>query len=107
MNKRKTICLPRALLEELRSEASRRGISASALAREALAVYLPVAEAGKRHIPWAAMGHSGETDVSERVKEILSRELSNDYDRQQQVVRGSPSNSASSQSLPDLQSDPS
>lgn len=81
MSKRQTICLPRELLEDLRSEASRRGVSASALARQALAAYLPVAESGKRHIPWAAMGDSGQTDLSERVEEILRAEWGAARDR--------------------------
>jgi hypothetical protein len=81
MNARTTVNLTPELAESLAREARRRGVSASALAREALAAYLPKPAEGKREIPWAGIGHSGETDVARRVKEIVSQELSADYDR--------------------------
>jgi predicted transcriptional regulator len=68
--KRTTVKLPDDLDARLRHEAERRGITVSELTREAIENHL-----GKtRRLGAAGAGRSGESDISERIEEILSME---------------------------------
>jgi hypothetical protein len=69
--KRTTVKLPDDLDARLRHEAARRGVTVSDLTREAIEAHL-VAR-GRRRL--GAPGHSGRSDVSRRVEEILRSEL--------------------------------
>jgi predicted DNA-binding protein len=71
--KRTTIKLPDDLDAHLRSEARRRGTTVSALTREAIEAHL--APGVPRVLLAAGAGRSGQTDVSERIDEILRQEL--------------------------------
>lgn len=71
--KRTTVKLPDDLDSRLRHEARRRGITISAVTREAISEHLG---ASKRQLLAAAAGRSGRHDVSERIEEILREELS-------------------------------
>jgi plasmid stability protein len=68
--KRTTIKLPDELDLRLRREAARRGMTVSALTREAIAAHLgggPV-----REFRSAGAGNSGRSDISQRVDELLA-----------------------------------
>jgi predicted transcriptional regulator len=71
--KRTTIKIPDDLDTRLRHEARRKGTSVSAITREAISQHLG---GPKRTLMAAAAGRSGRTDVSERIEEILRKELS-------------------------------
>ena len=72
---RTTISLPDDLVLALDREARRRGVSVSALAREAIGERLGRASAdGPRELPFAALGRSGSRDTAERAEEILAEE---------------------------------
>ncbi len=71
--KRTTVKLPDELDARLRHEAAARGISVSDLTRQAIAEHLGVGR--RRRLLAAGAGHSGRTDVSERIEEILRGEL--------------------------------
>ena len=71
--RRTTVKIPDELDERLRHEAARRGVTISELTREALATHLGVGE--RRRFGAAAAGHSGRSDVSERIEAILRDEL--------------------------------
>lgn len=71
--KRTTVKIPDALDARLRHEAARRRITLSELSREALEAYLD-APRGPRRLGAAGAGHSGRSDVSERIEEILAEE---------------------------------
>ena len=73
--KRTTVKIPDDLDSRLRHEAARRGITISELTREALEHHLGAAPAGRRRFGAAAAGRSGRSDVSERIEEILEREV--------------------------------
>jgi predicted transcriptional regulator len=77
--KRTTVKLPDDLDARLRHEAARRGITMSDLTREAIESHLAHAgtpRAGtRRRLRAAASGRSGRSDVSDRIEEILAREL--------------------------------
>lgn len=68
--KRTTLKIPDALDARLRHEAQRRGVTISEVNRDALEAYL-VGKSGHRRLGAAGAGHSGSTDVSERIEEIL------------------------------------
>ncbi len=70
--KRTTVKLPDELDARLRHEAERRGITVSAVTREAIETHL-VGPGGKRRL--ATAGRSGNSDVSHRIEEILRPEL--------------------------------
>lgn len=77
--KRTTVKIPDELDARLRHEARRRGLTISELTREALERHLGADEGGRhgprrRILSAAGSFHSGETDVSERVEEILRAE---------------------------------
>jgi len=69
--KRTTVKLPDDLDASLRYEAGRRGITVSELTRQAIESHLVVG--GRRRLGTA--GHSGRSDVSHRIEEILTSEL--------------------------------
>jgi predicted DNA-binding protein len=71
--RRTTVKISDAVDARLRDEAARRGQTVSELTREAIEAYLG---SGRRQLLAAAAGRSGRSDVSERIEEILSQELS-------------------------------
>jgi predicted transcriptional regulator len=74
--KRTTVKLPDELDARLRHESERRGRTVSELTRDAIERYLGGPDGqGKRHLLAAGAGRSGHQDISERVEEILSKEL--------------------------------
>jgi hypothetical protein len=72
--KRTTVKIPDALDARLRHEAERRGTTIADISREALEAYLGHG-AGRRRLHAAGTGHSGRSDVSERIEEILAAEV--------------------------------
>jgi hypothetical protein len=70
--KRTTVKLPEDLDSRLRHEADRRGITVSALTREAIERHLVGKASGRR---LARPGNSGRDDISRRVEEILQSEF--------------------------------
>lgn len=78
--KRTTVKISDELDARLRHEAERRGMTFSELTREALESHLRVSAAslpagGRRDLPFAGTFDSGETDISERIEEILREEM--------------------------------
>ena len=71
--KRTTIKLPDDLDARLRHEAERRGITVSALTREAIVSHLG---GRQRRLRAAGAGRSGRDDIAERIEEILAAEVS-------------------------------
>jgi len=79
--RRTTVKIPDALDARLRHEAARRGTTISEVTREALAEYFgdDPAETGpgkRRRLGAAGTGHSGRSDISERIEEIIAAEVS-------------------------------
>ncbi|HLN15623.1 MAG TPA: CopG family transcriptional regulator [Acidimicrobiales bacterium] len=72
--KRTTVKLPDELDALLRHEAERREMTVSALTREAIEAHLGGAK-DKRRLMAAGAGHSGRSDISERIEEILRAEV--------------------------------
>jgi predicted transcriptional regulator len=75
---RTTVKIPEELDERLRHEAKRRGVTISDVTRSALEDHL---RGGRRRLRAAGAGHSGHSDVSERIEEIISAELGDSADR--------------------------
>jgi len=71
--RRTTVKLPDDLDARLRHEAERRGVTIADVTRTALEQHLGAR--GKRKLRAAAAGHSGQSDVSERIEEILASEI--------------------------------
>jgi Ribbon-helix-helix protein, copG family len=71
---RTTVKLADEVDARLRHEAERRGITLSSLVREAIEAHLGVRPGSRRFLS-AGAGHSGRSDVSERIDEILAAEL--------------------------------
>jgi hypothetical protein len=69
--KRATVKLPDDLDARLRHEAERRGMTVSELTRQAIENHL--VDGGRRRL--GSAGHSGRSDVSHRIEEILTSEL--------------------------------
>jgi predicted transcriptional regulator len=69
---RTTVKIPEALDERLRHEARRRGSTISDVTRSALEAHL---RGGRRQLRAAAAGHSGNSDISGRIEQIISAEL--------------------------------
>lgn len=69
---RTTVKIPEELDERLRHEARRRGSTISDVTRSALEAHL---RGGRRQLQAAAAGHSGNTNISERIEQIISAEL--------------------------------
>jgi hypothetical protein len=72
--KRTTISLPADLAAALEREAARLHLPVSQVAREAIEVHLGWDGEGPRELPFFNVGASGQTDVSERIDEILADE---------------------------------
>ena len=70
--KRTTIKLPDDLDARVRHEAARCGMTVSDWTREAIEAHLP--GEGRRRLLAAGAGHSGQDDISERIREILAQE---------------------------------
>jgi predicted DNA-binding protein len=70
---RTTVKLPDDRDARLRHEAERRGTTVSALTREAIEALLGTTS-DRRRLLAAASGASGQSDVSERIEEILAKE---------------------------------
>jgi predicted DNA-binding protein len=70
--KRTTVKLPDDLDYQLRYEAARRQMTVSELTREAIETYLGVGK--RRKLLAAGAGRSGQTDISERIEELLREE---------------------------------
>ena len=73
--RRTTVKITEALDARLRHEAARRGMTISEVTREALETFLADDQRGRRRLRAAAAGHSGRSDVSERIEEILASEV--------------------------------
>lgn len=71
--KRTTVKLPDTLDRILRREAEMRGVPIAAVTREALEAYFKIAT--PRRLLAAGAGHSGVSDISDRIEEILSSEI--------------------------------
>ena len=69
--RRTTVKLPDELDARLRHEAQRRGVTLAEVTREALEEHLG---SGRRRLRARAAGHSGRSDISERIEEIISAE---------------------------------
>jgi Arc/MetJ-type ribon-helix-helix transcriptional regulator len=76
--KRITISLPDEMARILADEARRCRRSVSEVTREALIERLGLDETKPRELPFAAVGSSGEGDLSLRVDEILAEEWTRD-----------------------------
>ena len=72
--KRTTVKLPDDLDTRLRHEAERRGVTVSELTREAIETHLG-AKRGRRKLLAAGAGRSGSSDISVRIEEIVSAEV--------------------------------
>lgn len=72
--KRTTITLTDDLAAALQRESGRLRVSASQIARQALAAHLGVGGEGVRPIPFAALGASGESNTARDAEAILQRE---------------------------------
>ncbi|MGH8965880.1 MAG: CopG family transcriptional regulator [Actinomycetes bacterium] len=78
--KRTTVKLPEDVDRAMRDEAARRGLTLSDWTREAIEAHLPVQQ-GRRRLRFVGAGRSGETDISERIDEILATEWPEAFDR--------------------------
>lgn len=76
--KRTTVKLPDDLDARLRHEAERRGVTVSALTREAIETLLD-APRGRRRLLAAGSGASGHSDISERIEEIVANEVGSSH----------------------------
>ena len=74
--KRTTITLGDDLAAAVAREARRRGVSASELAREALAAHLGIGGDRPRPLPFASLGRSGHHSTARDFEEILDAEWS-------------------------------
>jgi predicted transcriptional regulator len=79
--KRTTISLPDDMARALDREARRRGTSASAIAREALAERLHLRAGEARELPFVALGRSGMPHSARRAEDILAEEWDPDRRR--------------------------
>ena len=70
--KRTTVKLPDDLDYQLRYEATRRQMTVSELTREAIEAYLDVGK--RRKLLSVGAGNSGQSDISERMEELLREE---------------------------------
>jgi hypothetical protein len=78
---RTTLSLPDDLAQALTREARRRSVSASAVARDALAKYLGLSAGEPRELPFAALGHSGHRTTARDMEELLAQEWDDDAGR--------------------------
>ena len=70
--KRTTVKLPDDVDYQLRYEATRRQMTVSELTREAIEAYLGVSK--RRKLLSVGAGDSGQSDISERMEELLREE---------------------------------
>jgi predicted transcriptional regulator len=70
--KRTTVKLPDELDYQLRYKAARRQMTVSELTREAIETYLGVGQ--RRKLLSVGAGNSGQSDISERMEELLREE---------------------------------
>lgn len=75
---RTTVKLPDDLDARLRNEAQRRGITVSALTREAIESHLGC-RGGRRKLLAAGSGESGFSDISERIESIIAAEVGSSH----------------------------
>ena len=73
--RRTTVKIPDELDARLRHEAELRGTTISDVSRRALETYFGGAST-RRRLGAAGAGHSGRSDISERIEEILAAEVS-------------------------------
>lgn len=79
--KRTTISLPDDLAFVVERESRRRGVSVSALAREALAARLGLAaDERAREVPFAALIETGEPVPADRAEEVLAEHWAGDIE---------------------------
>lgn len=71
--KRTTVKLPDELDARLRQEAKRRGVTISELTRAAIEAQIGAGP--RRRLGAAGSGHSGRSDISERIEEIIGSEV--------------------------------
>jgi Arc/MetJ-type ribon-helix-helix transcriptional regulator len=71
--RRTTVKLPDDLDTQLRHEAQRQGVTIAEVTRAALVAHLGAGR--RRRLDAAAAGHSGRSDISERVEEIIGAEM--------------------------------
>jgi hypothetical protein len=79
--KRITISIPDELADALQRQSRREHMSVSEIARKALEARLnplPVVN-GRRQLPFVGLGRSNETDVSERIEEILAEDWTREH----------------------------
>lgn len=72
--KRTTVKIPDALDARLRHEAERTGSTISDVSRQALEAFFG-GPSLRRRLGAAGAGHSGRSDISERIEEILAAEV--------------------------------
>jgi hypothetical protein len=73
---RTTITLPEELATMLLREAKRRDTSVSAIVRDAVGALLGLTDTKPRHLPFAALGRSGERHTARDAEKILARDWS-------------------------------
>jgi predicted transcriptional regulator len=71
--KRTTVKIPDELDARLRHEAQRRGTTIAEVTRAALEAH--VGRGPRRRLSAAAASHSGRSDISERIEEIIAAEV--------------------------------
>lgn len=72
--KRVTTSLPEEMAQALVREARRRNVSASAIARDALARHLGMTGDEPRELPFAAVGRSGQRNTAREMERLTARE---------------------------------
>lgn len=75
--RRTTVKLPDDLDARLRHEAERRGVTIADVTRKALEQHL--GSGGRRRLGAAGAGRSGQSDISERIEEILASEIGSSH----------------------------
>jgi Arc/MetJ-type ribon-helix-helix transcriptional regulator len=76
-----TISLPEPLAAAMSREASRRRVSVSHVAREAIEARLGRVDDGRRALPFVALGRSGHRTTARDIDAILAAEWDVDRDR--------------------------
>jgi len=71
---RTTVSLPDDIARALAREAHRRNVSASAIARDALASHLGLSSGKPRELPFAAVGRSGHRTTARDMERLIERE---------------------------------
>jgi hypothetical protein len=79
--KHTTVSLPDGVAAALAREARRRNVSASEIAREALAKHLRLVADGPRDLPFATVGRSGHARTAREMEELLARKWDDETDR--------------------------